>query len=90
MLFPGHRMLSGGVRVVVADQMQDPVHEQVLELGFERDAETACLSLGHLDADHDVTEDGRCKECGGAIEGRFELFKKAFGPRRIPVRLGVA
>ena len=40
--------------------------------------------------DYRVTADGRCKECGGAIEGRFELFKKAFGPRRIPVRLGVA
>ncbi len=40
--------------------------------------------------DYDVTEDGRCKKCGGAIAGRFERFKKPFGPRRIPVRLAAA
>ncbi|MGB7541669.1 MAG: AmmeMemoRadiSam system radical SAM enzyme [Burkholderiales bacterium] len=34
-----------------------------------------------------VTEDGKCKECGGAIAGRFGQFTKAFGSRRIPVRL---
>jgi len=34
-----------------------------------------------------VTEDGKCKECGGAIAGRFGPFTKAFGARRIPVRL---
>jgi pyruvate formate lyase activating enzyme len=34
-----------------------------------------------------VTDDGLCPECGGAIAGRFEHFKKAFGARRVPVRL---
>jgi pyruvate formate lyase activating enzyme len=34
-----------------------------------------------------VTEDGRCKECGGGIAGRYQAFGKPFGPRRIPVRL---
>jgi pyruvate formate lyase activating enzyme len=37
-----------------------------------------------------VTDDGRCKECGGALAGRFEHFTKAFGPRRIPVRLAAS
>ncbi len=37
--------------------------------------------------DYRLTEEGRCKDCGGVISGRFEAFKKAFGPRRIPVRL---
>jgi pyruvate formate lyase activating enzyme len=37
--------------------------------------------------DYRLTEEGRCKDCGGVIPGRFEAFKKAFGPRRIPVRL---
>ena len=37
-----------------------------------------------------ITPEGDCKECGGAIAGRFETFKKAFGPRRIPVRLAAA
>jgi pyruvate formate lyase activating enzyme len=40
--------------------------------------------------DYRVTEDGKCKECGGAIAGRFEQFTKAFGSRRIPVRLSAA
>jgi len=36
-----------------------------------------------------IGEDGRCLGCGGAIAGRYQKFdlKKAFGPRRIPVRL---
>jgi pyruvate formate lyase activating enzyme len=40
--------------------------------------------------DYKLTDDGRCKACGGAIAGRFERFEKAFGPRRIPVRLAAA
>ena len=37
--------------------------------------------------DYGISEDGRCKKCGGAIAGRYGEFKKPFGPRRIPVRL---
>ena len=39
-----------------------------------------------------VTDAGKCMECGGAIAGRYQPFdlKQAFGPRRIPVRLGPA
>ena len=33
-----------------------------------------------------VTDDGPCRACG-AVAGRFEHFKKAFGARRVPVRL---
>src|SRR5438034_201908 len=40
--------------------------------------------------DYRVTGDGKCKQCGAEIPGRFEEFKKSFGPRRIPVRLGLA
>jgi pyruvate formate lyase activating enzyme len=40
--------------------------------------------------DYRVTVDGKCRECGTAIPGRFEEFRKPFGPRRIPVRLGPA
>ncbi len=38
---------------------------------------------------HRVTADGKCRECGGFIAGRYDQFdpKKAFGPRRIPVRI---
>jgi pyruvate formate lyase activating enzyme len=38
--------------------------------------------------DYRVSEDGHCRECGGAIAGRYQRFGKAFGSRRIPVRLG--
>jgi pyruvate formate lyase activating enzyme len=44
----------------------------------------------HRILNYRVTEDGRCRECGGRIAGRFERFEKAFGPRRIPVRLSGA
>ena len=37
--------------------------------------------------DYRVTEDGHCRECGGAVSGRYQHFDKAFGSRRIPVRL---
>ena len=37
-----------------------------------------------------VADDGRCRECGGAIAGRFQHFDKAFGSRRIPVRMTAA
>ena len=30
---------------------------------------------------------GACPNCGTLIAGRFIKFEKAFGPRRIPVRL---
>jgi pyruvate formate lyase activating enzyme len=36
---------------------------------------------------YDLTEDGRCPHCTTAIAGRFGKFERAFGARRIPVRL---
>ncbi len=36
---------------------------------------------------HRLSDDGHCKNCGTAVPGRYERFGKAFGPRRIPVRL---
>jgi pyruvate formate lyase activating enzyme len=41
--------------------------------------------------DFSVTPDGRCPHCQAAIAGRFETFSRAFGRRRVPIRLsGVA
>ena len=37
-----------------------------------------------------VSDEGRCRECGGFIAGRYQHFGKAFGARRIPVRLAAA
>jgi pyruvate formate lyase activating enzyme len=34
-----------------------------------------------------LSDDGACKFCKAQIAGRFQKFSKAFGPRRIPVRL---
>jgi len=36
---------------------------------------------------YQVSDEGACKSCGARIAGRFQKFSKAFGPRRIPVRL---
>jgi pyruvate formate lyase activating enzyme len=36
---------------------------------------------------YQLTDEGACKYCGTTIAGRFQKFTKAFGPRRIPVRL---
>ena len=40
--------------------------------------------------DYRVTPDGKCPDCGTAVAGRFEKFKRAFGPRRIPVAINRA
>ena len=40
--------------------------------------------------DYRLTDDGRCKQCGHEIAGRYERFTKSFGSRRIPVRLTAA
>ncbi|MGH8619208.1 MAG: AmmeMemoRadiSam system radical SAM enzyme [Burkholderiales bacterium] len=37
--------------------------------------------------DYKVTADGHCPDCRTAVAGRFEAFARAFGARRIPVRL---
>ena len=34
-----------------------------------------------------ITPEGKCPDCGIVIAGRFESFKRAFGPRRIPVAI---
>jgi pyruvate formate lyase activating enzyme len=41
--------------------------------------------------DYKLAEDGSCGHCGAAIAGRFECFdiKRAFGPKRIPVKIAV-
>jgi len=36
---------------------------------------------------YELTGDGRCPHCATAIAGRFGKFERAFGARRIPVRL---
>ena len=37
--------------------------------------------------DYRVTPDGKCPDCGTAIAGRYESFKRAFGPRRVPIAI---
>jgi pyruvate formate lyase activating enzyme len=41
----------------------------------------------HRILNYRLSETGACRECGGAVAGRFAHFEKPFGPRRIPVRL---
>jgi pyruvate formate lyase activating enzyme len=37
--------------------------------------------------DYRLLPDGRCPDCGTPVAGRFETFKGAFGPRRIPIAI---
>ena len=37
-----------------------------------------------------LTDAGACKFCGAQLHGRYQKFGKPFGPKRIPIRLGVA
>ena len=36
-----------------------------------------------------ITDNGRCKHCGGAIAGRYGDYQQPFGARRIPVRMAM-
>ena len=44
----------------------------------------------HRILDYAITPEGACSHCGTAIPGRFERFERAFGPRRVPIRMAVA
>jgi len=37
--------------------------------------------------DYQLTEDGHCRHCGGALAGRYGRYDTPFGARRIPVRM---
>ena len=37
--------------------------------------------------DYRLTPDGKCPDCGTAIAGRYATFKRAFGPRRVPIAI---
>ncbi len=41
----------------------------------------------HEILDYALTPEGACRHCGTAIPGRFERFERAFGSRRIPIRM---
>ncbi len=38
---------------------------------------------------YELSDDGRCPHCATPIAGRFGVYREAFGPRRIPVRIAV-
>jgi pyruvate formate lyase activating enzyme len=40
--------------------------------------------------EYHVTPGGHCRHCHTEVDGRFERYTGAFGPRRIPVRLAAA
>jgi pyruvate formate lyase activating enzyme len=41
----------------------------------------------HRILDYRLTPEGECGHCGTTVPGRFERFERAFGPRRVPIRL---
>jgi pyruvate formate lyase activating enzyme len=79
-----HAALANGLRYVYTGNVHDA-----------EGGTTFCPHCGnavivrdwHRILNHRVTETGACRECGGALAGRYARFDKPFGPRRIPVRL---
>jgi pyruvate formate lyase activating enzyme len=41
----------------------------------------------HRILDYRLTPEGECGHCGTTVPGCFERFERAFGPRRVPIRL---
>ena len=41
----------------------------------------------HRILDYRLTPEGECGHCGTTVPGCFERFERAFGPRRVPLRL---
>jgi len=37
--------------------------------------------------DYRVTPEGKCPDCHATIAGRYSVFEKAFGSRRIPIAI---
>ena len=37
--------------------------------------------------DYRITPDGKCPDCHATIAGRYEVFERAFGPRRVPIAI---
>ena len=37
--------------------------------------------------DYRVTPEGKCPDCHATIAGRYEVFERAFGPKRIPIAI---
>lgn len=52
-----HEVGFDGITVIVADEMEEAVSDEKLELEAERYAETAGLSLGGIDRNHDLADE---------------------------------
>jgi pyruvate formate lyase activating enzyme len=37
--------------------------------------------------DYRVTPEGKCPDCAANVAGRYEVFERAFGPRRVPLAI---
>jgi len=40
--------------------------------------------------DYSLTPDGRCKHCATPLPGRYDVFERPWGRKRVSVRLNVA
>ena len=38
---------------------------------------------------YELTDDGRCRHCDASVPGRFAAFDRAWGRRRVPVRVAL-
>jgi pyruvate formate lyase activating enzyme len=78
--------LKNGLHYVYTGNVHDP-----------EGGSTRCHACGHLLIGRDwyeltawnLTEDGRCPQCGTPCAGRFDGPPQSWGRRRVPVRLGM-
>ncbi len=65
-----HAAPVGVARVVHAQQVQNPVDEQLTELGLERHAASSRLALGGIELDDHVTQHVPAKLGARSVEQR--------------------
>ena len=82
-----HRRDSAGLRYVYTGNVHDKAGDTTYCPGCGK----AVIERDWYEIlDYALDDDGRCRQCGTAIAGLFGKFGKAFGARRIPVRLHAA
>jgi pyruvate formate lyase activating enzyme len=74
-----------GLRYVYTGNVHDPDGQTTTCPGCER---PVIVRDWYVIKDYRLTDDGRCAHCGTSLPGRFDGPVGAWGPRRVPVRLG--
>lgn len=86
-----HEVGFDGITIIVADEMQDAVSDEKLELEGEWYAEPARLSLGSIDRNHDLSDEptgrfGDLQRKGQDVRPPPDAAERAVEPSDLRVR----